>query len=212
MQVLEKITDQLSSVDLPLYAVTLTAIPRRDTPFLLMLHWHGFRREPGPPPQAATLHPVPGSALQLNERWESLASVETAMLDAAWALGAWDVERMEKRACNDIGASEREAMECRQAFGEHPLLDAEKIWITEAPDRTELMQLGARVGYVRWQFRPVRGGVWRTLGTERIDDATLTAEGGREPPCPVVPQISRGGRATRTVYRLGRSRQLIILP
>ena len=45
MDVLEQIRDQMSAVKLPLYAVTMTAVPCPDTPILLMLHWHGFRRD-----------------------------------------------------------------------------------------------------------------------------------------------------------------------
>jgi hypothetical protein len=42
---MERITGQMEAVNLPLYAITLTAVPRVDTPVLLMLHWHGFRHE-----------------------------------------------------------------------------------------------------------------------------------------------------------------------
>lgn len=210
MQILDKITDQISSVGLPLYAVTLTAIPRFDTPLLLMLHWHGFRREllVNLPGLRSQLHPIPGSALQLNERWQGLESVETAMLDAAWQLGAWDVEREEKRGCNYIGASDREALECRQAFGEHPLYDAEELHLLdEAPDREDLMHLGAKVGYIRWQFRPVVGGVWQSIA----EDDTLKPDGRREPPCPLKPEPTKGGKVSRTTYRMGFVNRIILL-
>jgi hypothetical protein len=211
MELLDKITSQISGVKLPLYAVTLTAIPRFDTPLLLMLHWHGFRRElvvdlPGM--KMHQLHPVPGSALQINERWHDLESVETAMLDAAWQLGAWNVDRDERRGCNYIGASDREALECRQAFGEHPLLDAEELlMLSEAPDREDLMHLGAKVGYIRWQFRPVVGGVWQSVA----EDDTLNADGSREPPCPLKPQPSKGGKASHVTYRMGFVNRIITL-
>lgn len=210
MHILHKITDQISTVGLPLYAVTLTAVPRYDTPLLLMLHWHGFRREliinlPG---MNSSLHPVPGSALQLNERWQSLETVESAMLDAAWQLGAWDIEREEKRSCNYIGASNQEALECRQAFGEHPLYEDEELhMVTDAPDRTDLMHLGANVGYIRWQFRPVMGGIWKKVA----EDDTLAPDGSRKPPCPVAPQAPKGGKAARTTYRLGKINRIILL-
>ena len=45
MDVLEQIRGQMDAVNLPLYAITLTAVPCPDTPVLLMLHWHGFRRD-----------------------------------------------------------------------------------------------------------------------------------------------------------------------
>src|SRR5690606_14852157 len=168
MHILDKITDQISAVGLPLYAVTLTAVPRQDTPLLLMLHWHGFRRElvVNLPGVKARLHPVPGSALQINERWQTLESVECAMLDAAWQLGAWDVEREEKRACNDVCASEREALECRQAFGDHPL-EAEALpLVADAPDREVLMHFAASIGYIRWESGPVRGGVCHAVSED----------------------------------------------
>lgn len=40
MKVFATITDQLNAVRMPLFAVTLTAVPRLNTPVLLMLHWH----------------------------------------------------------------------------------------------------------------------------------------------------------------------------
>ena len=203
MHILDKITDQVSAIGLPLYAVTLTAVPRYDTPLLLMLHWHGFRRElvVNLPGINTRLHPVPGSALQLNERWQSLENVECAMLDAAWQMGAWDIEREERRACNDVSASEREALECLQAFGAHPLHEAETLHVVaDAPDREELMHFAANVGYIRWQFRPVRDGVWQQVA----EDDTLAPDGGREPPCPIAPQAPKGGKAARTHYRMGR--------
>ncbi len=210
MNILPSITDQTASVGLPLYAVTLTAVPRSDTPVLLMLHWHGFRREMlvNLPEIFSPWLPVPGSALQLNERWSELEHLDVAMLDAGWQLGAWDVQREERRGCNYIGASEQEAMECRQAFGEHPLGDELHV-LAEAPDRSELMQLGAAVGYVRWQFRPVLGGIWHSVS----DDVTLGPDGSREPPCPVLPEKARGGRASRasrTCYRLGCVNRIIL--
>jgi hypothetical protein len=208
MHILDKITDQLSTVGLPLYAVTLTAISRPDTPLLLMLHWHGFRREiPSLPGSHSKFSPVPGSALQINEHWESLEIVETSMLDAAWQLGAWDIEREEKRACNTIGASEREAYECRQAFGEHPLDEARDLHLVEeAPDREEMLTLGARVGYIRWQFRPIKGGIWESV----TEDDTLSPEGTRQPPCPISPLAPKGGKRARTVYRFGRINRIIL--
>lgn len=69
------------------------------------------------------------------------------------------------------------------------------------------MQLAARRGYVRWLFRPVKGGVWRTL--DEPDD-TLDADGGREPPCPVTPEPRRAGGRGRTVYRLGTVHRILL--
>lgn len=205
MDIFGKIAAQIATVGLPLYAVTVTAVPRADTPLLLILHWHGFRREaPSGPDQRAAIQPVPGSALQLNDRWNALETIDAAMLDAGWQMGAWDVEREVRRACTWIGASDREALECRQAFGEHPMVGPEMHLADEAPDRADLMHLGAAVGYVRWKFRPARGGLWG----ETADDDTLAPDGSRQPPCPVMPEAPRDGRESHTFYRLGRVTRL----
>lgn len=208
MVVLHKIADQIAGVGLPLFAVTLTAVPRANTPVLLMLHWHGFLKdaEHAARPSAAPPRPVPGSALQLNERWDALQMLDDAMLDAAWQLGAWQLDREERRACSTVGAPEREALECQQAFGEHPFAGGIEAVVAEAPDQHDLLRLGAAVGYVRWQFRPVRGGVWH----ETADDDSLAADGSREPPCPVAAQEPVGTRVSRTRYRLGRNDRIIL--
>ncbi len=123
MDVLDPIRSQIEAVKLPLYAITLTAVPRPDTPVLLMMHWHGFRREfllEAPEAQPVGYKSVPVSALQLNERWRELETIDLAALEAAWELGAWDVARHWRRACMRPGADTREALECLQAFGSYP--------------------------------------------------------------------------------------------
>lgn len=205
MDILTSIRDQIEAVRLPLYAVTVTAVRRPDTPLLLLLHWYGFRKMEGtqPPRRRA----VPGSALQLNPRWLALEEIDSAMLDAAWQLGAWDMERSVRRGCNEVGASAREAHECRQAFGDNPLApSSEEHLVAEAPDRDELMQLAARRGYVRWLFRPVQAGLWRGIA----EDDTLDAEGGRTPPCPVAPRELGAPQRAPEVYRLGRIRRIVL--
>lgn len=205
MDVFDRIAEQLEALALPLFAVTLTALPRTNTPVLLMLHWHGFRPEvdlaAGPAPAPVSRHPVAGSALQLNPLWDTVERLDEAMLDAAWRLGAWELDREERRGCERPGASRREAVECRQAFGEDPFgTDRPEHMVTEAQDRDELMHMAARVGYVRWQFRPVRGGIWRDLA----HDDTLAEDGGRAPPCPIRARSLVGPRVSRVRYRLGR--------
>lgn len=208
MDVFRCLTAQLETVKLPLFAVTLTAIPRRNTPVLLMMHWHGFAadnespRVPGRQPRA-----VPASALQLNDGWNDLGQLDDAMLDAAWRLGAWELAREARRACSTLGASEHEAFECRQAFGDAPLRGlGETHLVAEASDREEMMHTGARVGYVRWIFRPVRGGLW----ARTADDDTLLSDGSREPPCPVKPMEDPVRRSGVTRYRLGRIHRLFV--
>jgi len=217
MDLFDTLHDQIDAMQVPLYAVTVTAVARVDTPLVALLHWHGFRRAtplrlPGielPP------RPVPSSALQIDARWLTFDTIERALLDAAWRLGAWDLERVEARACNEIGASAGEALACRKAFGDfggygddravHRAADAQLV--DGAPDRDALMHLAAERGYLRWQFRPVKGGLWRALDDP---DDTLDADGGRRPPCPVAPQPRRAGERGRTVYRLGRVRRILL--
>ncbi|MFT0170637.1 diguanylate cyclase [Paraburkholderia mimosarum] len=185
MDLFDRLQEQIDIVRLPLFAVTVTAAARVNTPLIAILHWHGFRRAtplvlPGieiPP------RPVPGSALQLDAPWYSFETVDAMLLDAAWQTGAWEVERVEQRGCNMIGASAAEALACRQAFGDyglHGTPDAQLLH--DDSDRGELMQLAARSGYLRWLFRPVKGGLWFSLNEP---DDTLEADGGRRPPCPV---------------------------
>jgi hypothetical protein len=84
MDIIERIEEQVSATGLPLFAVTLTAVPCPDTPLLLTLHWHGFSKvRLAELPQAAPVawRSVPSSALQLNERWNDLESVDRAALD-----------------------------------------------------------------------------------------------------------------------------------
>lgn len=208
MDILHSITTQMTVVGLPLYAVSLTAVPRPDTPLLLMLHWHGFRRDERSMASGGRAHRhVPGTALQLNVPWHNLAEIDLAMLDAAWQLGAWDMERQQRRACSAVGATAREALECRQAFGDNPFApDDHSHLLAEAPDRTDLMLLGASRGYVRWQFRPVRGGLWRDIA----EDDTLSTDGGRAPPCPIRPDLPPADRTRRMVYRLGRLSRIVV--
>jgi hypothetical protein len=208
MDILQVVNAQMNALGMPLYAVTLTAVPRADTPLLLMLHWHGFRREEveGLPSRFAPLYAVPGSALQLNERWNRMEMLDEAMLEAGWKLGAWDVVRDARRGCNWIGASEQEALECRQAFGDYsPLGDQEDHLLVEAPDRLEMMHLAAAVGYVRWMFRPVKDSIWR----QTAEDDTLDEVGGRNTPCPVNP-ITYTSKNLHVAYRLGRVERIIL--
>jgi hypothetical protein len=98
MQVFDKVADQVQSMGLPVVAVSVTVVPRANTPVLLMLHWHGFARRQAPRSAAAAaptepMASIPGFALQLNDRWLALEHLDDAMLQAAWQLGAWDLMR-----------------------------------------------------------------------------------------------------------------------
>ncbi|NHQ80257.1 diguanylate cyclase [Chromobacterium vaccinii] len=207
MELFDTLSAQIRHMRLPLFAVSLSAVPLPDTPLLLMLHWHGFRKSA--PDRARTapsmLRQVPASALQLTRSWKALSRVEEEILDAAWQLGAWNLLRDERRGCNTLGAAAGEELACRQAFGDLPPIDGQESIVAEAPDAPELMRLAARRGYVCWQFRPVHGGLWRELA----EDDTLGEAGLRQPPCPLAPRVCRGGKAARTEYRFGRVERVI---
>lgn len=209
--ILDIIRQQAAALDRPLAAVSLSTLPRKSSPLLLLLHWHGFVvDERGPPaPRAARRRvAVPSSALQLADDWRSLEQVDRHMLDAAWQLGAWELTREERRGCNHVGASAREALECRQAFGDDPLAPGtEAHLVAEAPDRADLLALAGRFGYVRWLFRPVARGLWRDAG----QDDSLAPDGSRAPPCPVGPRPAVGTRVSRSRYQLGRVDRIVLL-
>ena len=177
MELLDRIEDQVNATRLPLFAITVAAVPCADTPVILTLHWHAFIKQKLADIQTAetvSYTPVPSSALQLNERWNELVTVDRAAMEAAWKLGAWDVQRAERPGCSRPGAESREAYECLQAFGAFPYgLNNQQMVVADAPDTDELVEVAARRGYLMWLFRPVRGGIWG----EYADDATLD-EGG----------------------------------
>ena len=203
MQLMERIEEQMSATQLPLFAITLAAVPCPDTPIILTLHWHAFVRErtaDAEGAQSVAYKTVPSSALQLNARWEDVLTVDRAALEAAWGLGAWDVARAERPSVSRPGAESREALECLQAFGAFPFgVEGNQVVVADAPDADDLLNVAARRGYLMWLFRPVHGGIWKDVA----DDATLLPDGTREPPCPVQP-VPPAGRGTRkTVYRFG---------
>jgi len=203
MHILDCIEEQLAATNLPLVGITLAAVPCPDTPVILTLHWHGFVKEKLVDIEEAetvAYTPIPSSALQVNERWDSLVAVDRAAMEAGWELGAWDVARAERPGCMRPGAQSTEALECLQAFGAFPFgVNGNQVVVSDAPDADDLVQLAADRGYLMWLFRPVKRGIW----AQYANDATLTAEGSREPPCPhlPIPPIFEGKR--KTIYRFG---------
>jgi len=204
MEFMERIDAQVRATRLPLFAITIAAVPCPDTPVIMTLHWHGFIREKlidSPDAEAVAFTPVPSSALQLNERWNGVEAIDAAALEAAWELGAWDVARAEAPSCMRPGAETREAVECLKAFGQFPWgVNGQQVVVADAPDADELLAVASKRGYLMWMFRPVAVGVWKDVA----DDATLRPDGTREPPCPVVPVEHRPGKVRRTVYRFGK--------
>mgnify|MGYP003337651595 FL=1 len=202
MELLDRIEDQVAASGLPLFAITVAAVPCPDTPVILTLHWHGFIKEKLADVEEADVvsyTPVPSSALQLNERWKDLVAVDRAAMDAAWELGAWDVQRAERPGCMRPGADSTEALECLQAFGSFPFgVNGNNAVVSDAPDADELVEVAARRGYLMWLFRPVHGGIWG----DYADDATLD-NGRRRAPCPLIPISPSCDGRRQTVYRFG---------
>ncbi|RTZ47834.1 diguanylate cyclase [Candidimonas sp. SYP-B2681] len=208
MTILETIQAHSTAMRLPLYAVTLSAVPKTDTPLILMLHWHGFARESTLKLQDIDLpkRPVAGSALQIDTDWKSIENLDEAMLEAAWRLGAWDLERVNCRPWWRLSAPLQETVDCHSAFGDY-LGAAARYILVQAPDQAVLLELAASRGYVRWMFRPRSAGIWQQVPA---DDKTLGQNGERDSSCPVAPIPYDRDRAGRDVYRLGRSSGLSI--
>ncbi len=201
--IFDVIQQQLGVLRKPLAGVVLSTLPRKDSPVLLLLHWHAFA-----PDVHGAETALPSSALQLSPRWLRLEELDQDMLDAAWQLGAWNLTREEHRACDAPGASPREAVACRQAFGGNPFdPQDDSHLVAEAPDRGELMSGAARLGYISWSFRPVAHGLWRDAGA----DDSLQSDGRRQPPCPVGAQPPVGTRIVRRTYQLGHVDRIVVL-
>jgi hypothetical protein len=203
MEILDRIEAQITASQLPLFAVTVAAVPCPDTPVILTLHWHGFVRErlvELDEAEVVTYLPIPSSALQVNERWTDILDLDRAAMEAGWKLGAWDVSRAERPSCNRLGADSSEAIDCLKAFGAFPYgINGQQPVVSDAPDVDDLLNVAGRRGYLMWLFRPVRGGIWADVA----DDATLLPGGTREPPCPHAPIRPNLRKASRTVYRFG---------
>lgn len=215
MNLFETVTAHSAAMRLPLYAVTVTRVARRADAALLSLHWHGFLRQtplkiPGVelPPR-----PVALSITKLDMSGERPDTLERALLEAAWQLGAWDLERLVRPPWWRLGAPATEVSEALRAFGyadeedaaagTHRTGDLGGHTMTQVSDRDEMLREAGRRGYVRWLFRPRKCGIWAAVPDDADD--TLDSTGGRTLPCPVVPGPARGTGAQRTVYRLGRT-------
>ena len=209
MHLLDCIETQLVCNRLPLVGITVAAVPYANTPFVLTLHWHGFvetRLADVTDANVVAYQSVPSSALQLNERWDRFEELDNAVLDVAWELGAWRLERLEALPFIRPGATADESARCLGAFGSPPvLIDGQPPVVAECPDSPSLIEAASRSGYYEWLFHPVRGGVW----AERNEDSTLQEGGYRNPPCPYLSTPTRPGRPRRVIYQLGRSDRLV---
>ncbi len=208
MDILETIQAHAAAMRLPLYAVTLSAVAKAGTPLMLILHWHGFRRQSTVKLQGVDLsrRSIASSALQIDADWRFVESLDEAMLDAAWTLGAWDLERVNHRPWWRLNAPLRETVACHRDFGDYPH-EVDRYMVVEAPDQAILLELAASKGYVRWMFRPRVAGIWGQLAG---DDITLEQDGARSASCPIVPLAYDRHRPDRKLYRLGRGRGLLI--
>lgn len=208
MQIFDAVSAQISAMGLPLFAVSATRAEWPGSPLLLFLHWHGFRRATplqldGVPIPARA---VPSSALHFDGHGLSNTAAEEALLEAAWRLGASQLQRHQLRACNTAGAPDSEALACRLAFGDNAAgYPDEPVLGGDLDVRQAQMALAAQRGYQQWLFQPVKGGVWAGIGPL---DGSLGADGGRHPDCPVRPSPSAPGR--RVIYQLGHLNQLIL--
>lgn len=208
MDILDTIDAHAAAMRLPLYAVTLTTVARKDTPAVLILHWHGWRRATALQMADVPLpaHTVPGSALRLQVPWDTFEVWDQTALDAAWQLGAWDLERAGHRPWWRLNAPQSETLECYRAFGVYPDIGEAALTADETADTSELLELAAGYGYVRWLFRPRAHGLWREL---EDDDGTLEGEDRRTGPCPVRPEPYDRHRPGRRLYRLGRGTRIL---
>lgn len=211
MNLFETIAGHAAAMRLPLYAVTVTRVARRDDAALLSLHWHGFLRRTPLKIPGADLPPRPlaQSMARLDMSGERLDGLENALLEAAWQLGAWDLERVVRPAWWRPGVPVTDVSEALRAFGyvngdlggDEP--EQGDHTMAAAPDREEMLREAGRRGYVRWLFRPRKCGIWFVVHDG--SDETLDSTGGRTLPCPVVAGPPRKTKPQRTVYRLGRA-------
>ncbi|KIQ35449.1 hypothetical protein RT97_05065 [Variovorax paradoxus] len=213
MNILETIASHSDAMRLPLYAVTVTGVAQRADAALLSLHWHGFFRTTPlkmPGVQLAS-RPVAPSMARLDLTGERSDALEHALLEAAWQLGAWDLERVQRPAWWRLGVPAIEVTEALRAFGHvddqaHPNEHAPEA----VPDREDMLREAGRRGYVRWLFRPRKCGIWSMVSDDWDD--TLDSSGGRSLPCPVVPLAMIEPMRQRTVYRLGRASKWLLSP
>jgi hypothetical protein len=179
---------------------------------VLTLHWHGFvevRLHDAAEAEAVGYQAVPSSALQINQRWDHFDDIEFDTLETAWELGAWNLERIEAKPFGRVGADAYETTLGMAAFGASAVtLDGDAPIVADVPDSDDLIEAASRNGYVRWTFRPVRGGMWAPVS----DDVTLESGGYRNPTCPLTtaPMSDRHvlRETRRVVYPFGRSAAL----
>lgn len=209
MDIFDTIIAQAGAMRLPLYAVTLSVAARKRTPALLILHWHGFRRAAALRIPGLSIPPrsIAGSALRLQADWDNVEDWDRKLLDAAWRTGAWDLERVMHRPWWRLNAPLVETLACHRAFGIYPDAQHQVMHADEDDEPSDLLDLAARYGYIRWLFRPRSHGLWQRL---QEDDATLAPSQSRKPPCPVAPAPFDRHRPGRRLYRLGRGSRIML--
>jgi len=211
MNALELIENQMIGNRLPIVAVTLAALPHVNTPVVLTIHWHGFvevRLTEQSNPVA--FKPIPGSVLQVNSFWDRVEDLDNSLLEAAWELGAWNLERAEMAPFRRYSADANEYTRALHAFGrEDQNQDNGLHYVADAPDADELIDEAGRSGYLQWMFRPVRGGLW----SAPQNDITLEKGGYRNPACPLTGKPMADTkllrRTRREIYALGKAVTLV---
>ena len=199
---------------LPLVGVTVSAVPCRNTPIVLGLHWHGFVEhtltdgveDDVKPRPTLRYEPVPSSFLQINQRWDDDSDLDYAVIEVAWELGAWNLTRLEARPFMRLGGSVSEVHQCEMAFGCPSILhDGSAPTVSEVPDADDLLEAAGRAGYRYWKFLPVRGGIWEDCK----EDLTLESGGYRNPSCPTMSVQMENPASLRrhrqVVYQFGKS-------
>ncbi|WP_017523865.1 hypothetical protein [Pusillimonas noertemannii] len=203
MGIFDVIESHSRAMRVPLFAVTLSAVAKKRTPVLLILHWHSLHRATAMQLSDAQLplRSVPGSGFCLRSDWEDVAYWDQAMLDAGWRLGAWDVERLTCRPWWRLNAGQAETLACHRAFGFDPSMPQQTLIDPDDGTVSDLVEQASTQGYIRWLFRPRAYGVWQGLPDE---DVTLAGDDMRAPPCPIQPMPFDRHKAGRRLYRLGR--------
>ena len=208
MDLFNRIQSHTDAMHVPLYAITVGAVAKSNTPLILTLHWHGFLRETAlkAPHIPLPRRSIASSAMQINTPWHLVEELEQVILEAAWRMGAWDLERTNNRPWWRLNSPLHETVNCERTFAHFPET-GESTCLIDAPDQQQLLNWAALKGYIRWLFRPRCAGIWQTIPN---DDETLEKDGSRSGTCPISPKPYDRHRPGRIIYRLGKGSRLFV--
>jgi hypothetical protein len=134
-----------------------------------------------------------------------------SVLDAAWRLGAWDVQRVDYGA--DDGSDPTMRMALANAFVHAPYaitLDGAEIDRDEQVEREQTAACAAASehGWSSWSFRPIQGNAGQPWSRWLTEDATLDTDGGRSAVRSIRHRqhecAPQPGCARCVIYKLGR--------